>query len=330
MKNIVIGRFIPGNSFLYKMDPRTKIIALIILMISAFVLRGFMNMFIALGLILLLLLLGRINIIRVIRGLKPLMFLLLFTFTFQILFNETGPVLIVFEQEASWTLHYSWLNILAVVGVVFFWFFTRRFVRFRLLYLVATLVGSIALLINLQLGYVFNTGDLTIHQNAVETGFFIMMRLIIIVTLSTILTLTTKPTDLNLGLESVLKPLKYIRINTEEMAMIIAIALRYIPTLLDEANKIMLAQASRGVDFSEGKMKDKVMQIVSLLVPMFIISFKRSDELANAMEARCFVPGNPRTRLHQLAWTYADTITIIISLMALASVITLRVVGINV
>jgi len=152
-----------------------------------------------------------------------------------------------------------------------------------------------------------------------------MIRLIIIVTLSTILTLTTKPTDLNLGLEKILKPLSIVRINAEEIAMIISIALRYIPTLLDEANKIMLAQASRGVDFSEGKFKDKIMQIISLLVPMFIISFKRSDDLANAMEARSFVPGKPRTRLHTLSWHNIDTSVIVFCVLVLASVITVRI-----
>jgi energy-coupling factor transport system permease protein len=157
-------------------------------------------------------------------------------------------------------------------------------------------------------------------------AFFIMMRLIIIVTLSTILTLTTKPTDLNLGLERILKPLSIVRVNSEEIAMIISIALRYIPTLLDEANKIMLAQASRGVDFKEGKFKDKIMQIISLLVPMFIISFKRSDELANAMEARNFVPGRNRTRLHILKWNYVDTFVMIFVALVFAISIVIRVV----
>ena len=107
--------------------------------------------------------------------------------------------------------------------------------------------------------------------------------------------------------------------------MIISISLRYIPTLLDEANKIMLAQASRGVDFKEGKLKDKVMQIVSLLVPMFIISFKRSDELANAMEARSFTPGATRTRLHQLSWKRLDSVAIGIAFVALSLSIVLRI-----
>ncbi len=320
MNNIVIGRFVPGKGFLYRMDPRTKIISLVLLMASAFVIRSFNAMFIAVALLTLLLIAGRINIIRVILGLRPLMYLLAFTFIFQLLFNTQG------ELMAAWTLHYSPLNILVVTALIVTWFFTRRRIKFKFLYFLATVIGSVALFATLRLGDSFATGTLEIYENALTTGFFIVMRLMIIVTLSTILTLTTKPTDLNLGLESVMSPLKVFRIRTEEMAMIISISLRYIPTLLDEANKIMLAQASRGVDFAEGKFKDKIMQIVSLLVPMFIISFKRSDELANAMEARSFVPGNPRTRLHQLTWSGADTVALIISILALTAVITSRVV----
>ncbi|MFU8785780.1 MAG: energy-coupling factor transporter transmembrane component T family protein, partial [Candidatus Izemoplasmataceae bacterium] len=284
MKNIVIGRFIPGNSFLYKMDPRTKIIALIILMVAAFMIGTFTQMFIGMMIILFILIIGRISVKRVYLGLRPLMFLLFFTFSFQIFFNTQGEI--VFD----YALNYSILNFLLVGAIIFIWIVTKKYIKLKLIYFLFTVFISFYVLINLELGDVYRVGQFTVYEQGLETAFFIMMRLIIIVTLSTILTLTTKPTDLNLGLEAVLKPLKYVRVNTEEMAMIIALSLRYIPTLLDEANKIMLAQASRGVDFTEGKLKDKVMQIISLLIPMFIISFKRSDELADAMEARSFVP----------------------------------------
>jgi energy-coupling factor transport system permease protein len=321
MNNIVIGRYIPGKSFLYKMDPRTKIISLVILMIAVFMIDRFTYMFIALGLIIGLLLIGKISIKRVYFGLRPLMFLLLITFSFQIFFNQSEPIL------ATYNLSYTTLNIPIAVAIVILWFLTKRFIKYRLLYLIGVILSIILLFIHIDIGNEVRAATLTISEQALETGFFIMMRLIIVVTLSTILTLTTKPTDLNLGLESVLKPLKIVRVNTEEMAMIIAISLRYIPTLLDEANKIMLAQASRGVDFSEGKIKDKIMQIISLLVPMFIISFKRSDDLANAMEARNFVPGAKRTRLHHLTWCTRDTLAIAISLLLMVTTLTIRIVG---
>lgn len=319
MKNIVIGRYIPGKGFLYDMDPRTKIIALIILMVSAFLIRDFSVMLIGVFAIVVLLLLGRINIKRVYLGLRPLMFLLIFTFTFQLMFNTQGAI--VYDT----TLVFSWATIALAIAIGVFWFYTKRYIPFKLLYFLLAVYGIFSIFASLELGPTLGTRDFAIHEQGLETAFFIMMRLIIIVTLSTILTITTKPTDLNLGLESVLKPFKVLRLNTEEMAMIIAISLRYIPTLLDEANKIMMAQASRGADFTEGKLKDKVGQIVSLLVPMFIISFKRSDELANAMEARSFVPGAERTRLHLLKWKTVDTMTIVSSLVIAAAIIVYRV-----
>ena len=319
MKNIVIGRYIPGNSFLYKMDPRTKIISLIILMVSVFIIQSLVFMLASLALILVLLIIGKISIKRVYLGLRPLMFLLIFTFSFQVFFNTQGELLV----DAQ--LNYTILTIPIIIAIFALWLFTKKYIRFKLVYFLAVFAAILLTLIYLDIGYSVYQGNIAIYSQGLEMAFFIMIRLIIIVTLSTILTLTTKPTDLNLGLESVLKPLKIFRVNTEEIAMILAISLRYIPTLLDEANKIMLAQASRGVDFSEGKLKDKVMQIVSLLVPMFIISFKRSDDLANAMEARSFVPGRPRTRLQTLHWGTIDTIALCIAFFALSTSILLRI-----
>jgi energy-coupling factor transport system permease protein len=254
---------------------------------------------------------GGIPIGRIARGLRPIMILLVFTFTFQILFVNTGKELVDLD------LTLSVYNVLIAIGLGIIYFFTKRFVKFKLFYFLM-LVGSVIALFNLfSPGSYLTTWNINIYSDGVSGAFFIMIRLIIIVTLSTILTLTTKPTDLTLGLEQLLKPLSIIKISSEEIALIISIALRYIPTLLDEANKIMLAQASRGVDFSEGKLKDKVMQIISLLVPMFIISFKRSDELANAMEARNFVPGEKRTRLHYLRWGSIDTIVVVVSSLSI-------------
>ena len=319
MKNIVIGRYIPGKGFLYDMDPRTKIIALVILMVTAFLIRDFWVMVGGVFAIVILLLAGRINIKRVYLGLRPLMFLLVFTFTFQLMFNTQGAI--VYEA----TLVFSWVTIFMAIVLVIVWFYTKRYIPFKLLFFIAMVYGVFRIFASVDLGPILSTSNFAIHEQGLETAFFIMMRLIIIVTLSTILTITTKPTDLNLGLESVLRPFKVLRLNTEEMAMIIAISLRYIPTLLDEANKIMMAQASRGADFTEGKLKDKVSQIVSLLVPMFIISFKRSDDLANAMEARSFVPGAKRSRLHLLKWRLLDTLTIVSSALIATAIIVYRV-----
>lgn len=310
MKNIVIGRYIPGDSFLYQMDPRVKLIALFLLFVAVFVIDSLLIMSIALGFIIVLLPLGKISLKKVYFGLRPLLFLLIFTFVFQILFNTQGRLLTTLRLEFD-PLNVTIASLLFVV-----WMFLKRFTPYTFLSFLATLALILTVLSQLLLFAPFGVYTIAIYEDGLFFAIFILLRLVIIVTLSTILTITTKPTDLNLGLERVLKPLKIVKVNTEEIAMIIGISLRYIPTLLDEANKIILAQASRGVDFQEGKIKDKIVQIVSLLVPMFIISFQRSDELANAMEARCFVPGKPRTRLNQLTWKPLDTVVLSVTLIS--------------
>jgi energy-coupling factor transport system permease protein len=323
MKNIIIGQYVPGTSFLYRMDPRSKILSLMILMVTAFVIRDLIQYGVMLLLVFTILKLGGIPIGRVLKGLKPIFVLLMFTFTFQILFVEGETPL----TEEPITLTLTWINLGIMSVIILFWYFVRKMIPFRILFTLLTIAGILTLLYFYAPGTVISSSDIVIYPEGVEGAFKIMIRLVIIVTMSTILTLTTKPTDLNLGLEKIMKPFNYIGLNAEELAMIISIALRYIPTLIDEANKIMLAQASRGVDFNEGKFKDKVMQIVSLLVPMFIISFKRSDDLANAMEARNFIPGKMRTRIHVLTWQSNDTITIIFSLLLLVAAIVLRIYG---
>ncbi|MGS0972582.1 MAG: energy-coupling factor transporter transmembrane component T family protein [Candidatus Izemoplasmataceae bacterium] len=320
MKNIVIGQYVPGNSFLYRMDARSKLLALVVLMATAFIIKDFYHM---IGMVLLvgfILVAGGLSVTRIMRGLKPVLILLLFTFSFQMLFVNTGELL--YTTDLTLTLY----NLPIMMGIIIFWMISKKYVKFRFIYLLLAVFAVLALLATFAPGGVISSSRVQIYSDGVLGAFFIMMRLIIIVTLSTILTLSTKPTDLNLGLERILKPLSIIKINAEEIAMIISIALRYIPTLLDEANKIMLAQASRGVDFKEGKFKDKIMQIISLLVPMFIISFKRSDELANAMEARNFVPGRNRTRLHVLKWNYVDTFVMIVVTLVFAISVVIRVV----
>lgn len=312
MKNVTIGQYIPGNSYLYKLDPRTKIMTLMILMISTFILQDILHISILLGITVIILLSGRISVIRVFKGLRPILFLLMFTFVFQILFVRTGDVL--YDISLNITLY----NVLVFLGIFVLYYLTKRYIPFKILYFVLFIGIAGYILQTFKLGtQLTSPWAIQIYEDGVISASFVMIRLIIIVTLSTILTLTTKPTDLTLGLEKLLKPLSIIKISAEEVALIISLALRYIPTLLDEANKIMLAQASRGVDFNEGKLKDKVTQIISLLVPMFIISFNRSDDLANAMEARNFVPGKPRTRLHILKWKTIDTLTVIFSLIVM-------------
>jgi len=161
----------------------------------------------------------------------------------------------------------------------------------------------------IRTGYVvFSLYGFTLYQDAVIQTLYIMARLTLMIVITTLLTVSTKPMDLTLGIEDLLSPFKKIGLPSHEIAMMISIALRFIPTLIDETNRIMKAQASRGVDLKEGSFKEKIMAILSLIVPLFVSSFQRAEELADAMEARGYVVAQHRTRYKQLKPTYRDTI----------------------
>lgn len=162
-----------------------------------------------------------------------------------------------------------------------------------------------------------------IYDQAVYQTLYIFIRLILIVIMTTILTATTKPLELTLGIEHLLSPFKKIGFPTHEVAMMISIALRFIPTLLEETQRIMKAQASRGVEFSEGKLKDKIMSIVSLIIPLFISAFQRAEDLANAMESRNYNPEAKRTRYKQLSWKVQDTLAFLSVIIVCGVMITL-------
>ncbi len=318
MKNIVIGQYVPGSGFFYRLDPRTKIIAIVVLMVAIFLLETIVQLLIALAIALLLLLVGKISVGRIFRGLRPLLVLLVFTFIFQIFFNRQGKIL--FEQ----TLTLSLSSMAAIVVWTILWRYLAHFRKFRFLLLLLYIVGIYFAMDYLTFGWRLTSFSLKVYENGVRMSIFVVIRLVVIITLSTVLTLTTKPTDLTQGLEKLMHPLRIIGFKSDEFALIISISLRFIPTILDEANKIMSAQASRGADFAEGRLKDKIKQVISLLVPMFIIAFKRSEELADAMESRNFVPGKPRTRIHELSFKVLDIATSVFVICCLAGSILVR------
>jgi energy-coupling factor transport system permease protein len=288
-------------------------------MVSIFLLDTITQMAIAFVASLVLIAVGRISIIRVIKGLKPIFVLLVFTFVFQILFNQTGQPLVTLDMGLSLS------SILLLVAWTVIWRLAARMKRFGILLFLLYVAGGLAILVygNVWLG--FSSFSLTVYEDGVVMSLFVVLRLLIIIMFSTILTISTRPTDLTQALEKLLRPLRAVGIRSEDFALIISISLRYIPTILDEANKIMLAQASRGADFSEGKLKDKITQIVSLLVPMFIIAFKRSEDLADAMESRNFVPGKPRTRVYELSFAARDAIASVLVLLVFAAAIIVKV-----
>ena len=165
-----------------------------------------------------------------------------------------------------------------------------------------------------------------IYDQALTQTAYIFIRLVLIIVMTTILTATTKPLDLTLGIEHLLSPFKKLGFPTHEVAMMISIALRFIPTLLEETQRIMKAQASRGVEFSEGTLKQKIMSIVSLIIPLFISAFQRAEDLANAMESRNYNPEAKRTRYKQLHWKFADTISFICVIAMCSTLVVMSIV----
>jgi energy-coupling factor transport system permease protein len=172
-----------------------------------------------------------------------------------------------------------------------------------------------------------NLWGIRIYIAAIIQTFYIVIRLVLMIALTLILTASTRPLDLTYAIEWYLTPLKLIRFPTHEVAMTMSIALRFIPTLLDETLRIMKAQASRGVDFVHGKLNEKIRSMVSLIVPLFISAFQRSEELANAMEARGYNPIAPRTRYRQLHWHLRDSMVLLFILIYVFSFVYLNVIG---
>ena len=177
-------------------------------------------------------------------------------------------------------------------------------------------------------GYVvFSIGSFHIYSGAVSQTLYIVIRLALMVTITTILTATTKPLDLTLGIEDLLKPFRKIGLPAHEIAMMISIALRFIPTLIEETQRIMKAQASRGVDLENGTIKEKISAILSLLVPLLVSAWDRAVQLADAMEARGYVPGKHRTRYKQLKMESYDFALLFGGLLLLVMMITMGAMG---
>jgi energy-coupling factor transport system permease protein len=153
----------------------------------------------------------------------------------------------------------------------------------------------------------FQWGWIEVYEEGIKQGLFISLRFFLLILMTSLLTLTTTPIEITDGLEELLGPLKKVKFPVHELALMMSISLRFIPTLMQETDKIMKAQSARGVDFTGGPVKDRVKAIIPLLIPLFISSFKRAEELAIAMEARGYRGGEGRTKYRQLSWGARDT-----------------------
>lgn len=170
-------------------------------------------------------------------------------------------------------------------------------------------------------------GPINITDTGSMNGFRMGARLWLLVSWSSFLMMTTSPTSFAAGLDSILRPLQYLRIPSGDISMMITIALRFIPTLFDEASRIMRAQCSRGADLDTGSPLKRAKSLIPILIPLFVLVFSRADTLANAMEARCYTPGTPRSTLRPLKWRMRDTAAVLASIaMSSAAIVIEKVV----
>ena len=245
ISDITIGQFMPGKSFIHKMDPRMKIVLMTAIIIFIFLAKNLMSMGAMLGFVIIAILLSRIPLRMYFKGLKAIWFLVFFT---------------------------ALLNMLYIRGE----------------------------------HIVFQYRSLTIYEEALWQSGFVAVRLVLIVLISSMLTYTTSPTDLTAAIERLLAPLKLFRVPVHELAMMMTIALRFIPTLLEETEKIMNAQKARGADMENGGIIKRAKALIPILIPLFISSFRRAFELATAMDCRCYTGGKGRTRLNVLKYRFRD------------------------
>ena len=256
---VPVGQYLARESTIHALDPRAKILAVTLLSVVLFFVwsaAGFalMTALVATGFVL-----GRIPLGYAIRGLRPVIILLVLSMVLNLLFapSDATPV-------------------------------------------VATL------------------GPLVITEGGVRTAVFIGVRLLLLVATTSLLTYTTSPVAMTDGIEWVLRPLRRFGVPGHELAVMMTIALRFIPTLLEETERIMKAQMARGADFTEGRLLDRMRGFVPVLVPLFVTAFRRSEELALAMEARCYRGGDGRTRMRVLQWRAADAVALLVVMAASA------------
>ena len=245
LKDITLGQYFPGNSVIHLLDPRTKLLMLVLFIVALFLAAGPASYGVLLVVLLSWIYVSKIPPKAFMRGMKPLVFILIFTGVLNLFFTQGQIVLVSFA------------------GIMI------------------TLEGLLR-------------------------AIYMLARISMLITCTFLLTYTTSPIALTDGLESLMGPLKKIKVPVHELAMMMCIALRFIPTLIEETDKIMSAQKARGADFETGKLMDRVRALVPILVPLFISAFRRADELATAMECRCYHGGEGRTKMKLLRYSLRD------------------------
>ena len=262
LKDITLGQYFPGKSVIHQLDPRTKLVFLVVYIVALFMAESWISYGLMLGFLVTVIVVSTIPVKSIVRGMKPLVFIFVFTAILNLFFTEGKTEL------------------------VSFW-------------------------------------GITITLEGVLRAVFMMARILMLITGTFLLTYTTSPIALTDGLESLLSPLKKLHFPVHELSMMMCIALRFIPTLIEETDKIMAAQKARGADFETGNLFKRVKALVPILVPLFISAFRRADELATAMECRCYQGGSGRTKMKLLRMHRCDLLAFLVGIVLLAGVIVL-------
>ncbi|ERL66061.1 energy-coupling factor transporter transmembrane component T family protein [Schleiferilactobacillus shenzhenensis] len=250
MNKLMIGRYLPGDSLVHKMDPRGKIVLVFYFIWLVFFADNVWS-YLTVGLFTLLaVLLTRIKLIYFWRGIQPAIFLILFTVLIQVFFTRGGQV------------YWAW-------------------------------------------------GPFALSSAGVVNAWFIFFRLVIIIAMSTLLTLTTSPLDISGALSSLMTPLKWVHVPVDIIALMLSIALRFVPTLMDETVRIMNAQRARGVDFGSGSLAQQIKAIVPILIPLFVSAMHHAEDLDDAMTARGYRTDAPRTAFRVIQWHQRDTLSVV-------------------
>jgi len=253
IKDITLGQYLPGNSIIHKLDPRTKLILTVLFMMALFLLNSIYALLTALVFVLVCFKLANISFKYAFKGIKPILYIIIFTTILNIFFTSGT--------------------------VIFTWSF------------------------------------ISITKEGITSAILVALRVFTLISSASIMTYTTTPIMLTDSIEKLFNPLKKIKVPVHEMAMMMTISLRFIPTLIDETDKIMKAQASRGADIGTGNIIERAKSFIPILVPLFVSSFKRADDLAIAMESRCYKGGEGRTSMRVLQFKKRDYITYIIFLI---------------
>ena len=260
LRDITLGQYFPGDTVVHRLDPRTKILLVVIYIVALFQAEGWVGYGLVTLVTLVCMALSNIKPSSMFKGVKPMLFIIVLTALLNIFYTEGTPV------RPGWII--TWEGIARAVQM--------------------------------------------------------MLRIILLISGTFLLTYTTSPIALTDGLEMLLSPLKKLKVPVHEMTMMMSMALRFIPTLIAETDKIMSAQKARGADFETGSLVQRAKALLPILVPLFVSAFKRADELAVAMESRCYHGGEGRTRMKQLKMQRRDYIALILGLLFLAVMIALR------